>query len=307
MKNKYLFTPIESIKETIRKEISKILNEKFNYTDDDNPFGDKELTKPFIWIKKIEYLKKKGFHPYENGEDIPEKLIVAKEELDRIKEKKTYEEKRKLEEILDNKRKENEEKYQEYIRKEREFLEKQEEIKRLNKKREKERCELTRQMQEEEREVEQKESTRNIEQYQEYNEEEENDIEIIERDNDISNNKQIRPKYNLKVEMGYDWNKYYQKYYTYENPPPKTIQGYKFKIYFNNLENKKITPYYKIERSNIENTCLLVIKSGKPYKELIFKIVNKEWDMNERSGYRNYYDKGVYYLGFNFKKYRYKR
>jgi hypothetical protein len=29
--------------------------------------------------------------------------------------------------------------------------------------------------------------------------------------------------------------------------------------------------------------------------------------MNERSGYRNYYDKGVYYLGFNFKKYRYKR
>jgi hypothetical protein len=183
-----------------------------------------------------------------------------------------------------------------------EMEEKQEEIKSLNRKREKEMSEL---MKRKEKDENEKRRNKIFEDEENYNE---SNIEVIEKDNEKSYEKRlIRPRYNLKVEMGYEWNKYYQKYYTYENPPPKTIQGYKFQIYLNDLEDKSMTPYYKIEKSNIENTCLLIIKSGKPYKDLMFKIINKEWDMNERSGYRNYYDKGVYYLGFNFKRYRYKR
>ena len=45
----------------------------------------------------------------------------------------------------------------------------------------------------------------------------------------------------------------------------------------------------------------------KAYEDIAFKIVNREWDMTEKSGFKNVFDRGILYLYFNFKRYRYKR
>jgi len=40
-----------------------------------------------------------------------------------------------------------------------------------------------------------------------------------------------KPRYFNRVKTGYDWNKYNQTHYDRDNPPPKTVQGYKFSIF----------------------------------------------------------------------------
>jgi hypothetical protein len=116
-----------------------------------------------------------------------------------------------------------------------------------------------------------------------------------------------KPRYINRVKTGYEWNKYYQKHYDYDNPPPKVIQGYKFNIFYPDLIDKSNTPQYSIERSDIKDTCILRFSAGAPYEDISFNIVNREWDMNEKSGFKNYFDRGIYYLYFNFKRFRYKR
>jgi hypothetical protein len=37
---------------------------------------------------------------------------------------------------------------------------------------------------------------------------------------------------------GYEWNKYNQTHYDYDNPPPKVVQGYKFNILYHDLIDK---------------------------------------------------------------------
>lgn len=36
----------------------------------------------------------------------------------------------------------------------------------------------------------------------------------------------------------YEWNKYNQTHYDYDNPPPKVVQGYKFNILYHDLIDK---------------------------------------------------------------------
>ena len=116
-----------------------------------------------------------------------------------------------------------------------------------------------------------------------------------------------KPRYFNRVKTGYEWNKYYQKHYDYDNPPPKVIQGYKFNIFYPELLNKSKTPQYTLESSNIKDTCIIRFSAGPPYEDICFSIINREWDMNERAGFKNIFDRGIYYLYFNFKRYRYKR
>lgn len=116
-----------------------------------------------------------------------------------------------------------------------------------------------------------------------------------------------KPRYFNRVKTGYEWNKYYQKHYDYDNPPPKVIQGYKFNIFYPDLIDKSKAPQYTIERSDIKDTCILRFSAGPPYEDISFNIVNREWDMNEKAGFKNYFDRGIYYLYFNFKRYRYRR
>jgi hypothetical protein len=39
-----------------------------------------------------------------------------------------------------------------------------------------------------------------------------------------------KPRYYNRVHTGYDWNQYNKKHYDIDNPPPKTVQGYKLNV-----------------------------------------------------------------------------
>lgn len=39
-----------------------------------------------------------------------------------------------------------------------------------------------------------------------------------------------KPRYFNRVHTGYDWNQYNKKHYDVDNPPPKTVQGYKLNV-----------------------------------------------------------------------------
>ena len=119
--------------------------------------------------------------------------------------------------------------------------------------------------------------------------------------------KPIKPRYSNKVKMGFDWNRHNQAHYTSDNLPPKTIQGYRFNIFYPYLVDKTKTPQYKIERCNTPDTCILRFHSGAPYEDIAFKIKNREWDMSEKSGFKNIFDKGILRLYFKFKRFKYKR
>lgn len=116
-----------------------------------------------------------------------------------------------------------------------------------------------------------------------------------------------KPRYFNRIKMGYEWNKYHQLHYDLDNPPPKIIQGYKFNLFYPDLIDKTKTPQYTVERSDTPDTCILRFHAGPPYEDIGFKIVNREWDMTEKADFTNIFDRGILYLYFNFKRYRYKR
>ena len=39
-----------------------------------------------------------------------------------------------------------------------------------------------------------------------------------------------KPRYFNRIHTGFEWNKYNQTHYDHDNPPPKTVQGYKFNV-----------------------------------------------------------------------------
>lgn len=47
--------------------------------------------------------------------------------------------------------------------------------------------------------------------------------------------------------------------------------------------------------------------SGPPYEDVAFKIINSEWDMNKRSGFKCIFERGVLQVHFNFKRHWYRR
>ena len=136
-----------------------------------------------------------------------------------------------------------------------------------------------------------------------------NDVVPLSNCNYIWNSKYKprKPRYFNRVRTGYEWNKYNQVHYDYDNPPPKVIQGYKFNIFYPDLIDKSKAPQYSFERADTQDTCIIRFQAGPPYEDIAFKIVNREWDMTEKSGFKNVFDRGILYLYFNFKRYRYKR
>ena len=118
-----------------------------------------------------------------------------------------------------------------------------------------------------------------------------------------------KPRYFNRVRTGWDWNKYNKTHYDHDNPPPKTIQGYKFAIFFPDLIDITNTPKYFLEGTGDGNRDFAIIRfhSGPPYEDIAFKIVNKEWDKDRRSGFKCQFEKGVLTLNFNFKRIFYRR
>ena len=116
-----------------------------------------------------------------------------------------------------------------------------------------------------------------------------------------------KPQYLNKVKSGYDWNKYNRAHYDRDNPPPKTVQGYKFNIFYPDLIDPTQTPTYKLEAADTQDFCIIRFHAGPPYEDIAFKIVNKEWDIGRRTGYKSVFQRGVLMLHFNFKRLRYRR
>lgn len=118
-----------------------------------------------------------------------------------------------------------------------------------------------------------------------------------------------KPRFFNRVHTGFDWNKYNQTHYDSDNPPPKTVQGYKFNIFYPDLIDKTIAPTYKVvkEKGGEEDTVLLRFSAGPPYEDVAFRIVNREWEYSHKRGFRNSFDRGVLQLHFNFKRLRYRK
>jgi hypothetical protein len=118
-----------------------------------------------------------------------------------------------------------------------------------------------------------------------------------------------KPKYFNRVHTGYEWNKYNQTHYDHDNPPPKTVQGYKFNLFYPDLIDKTKAPTYTImpDGSKHGETCILRIHAGPPYEDIAFKIVNKEWEYSNKKGFRCSFERGIFHLYINFKRARYRR
>ncbi|RCI12977.1 hypothetical protein L249_0484 [Ophiocordyceps polyrhachis-furcata BCC 54312] len=130
-----------------------------------------------------------------------------------------------------------------------------------------------------------------------------------------------KPRYFNRVQMGYEWNKYNQTHYDHDNPPPKVVQGYKFNIFYPELEDKTKAPTFKIIREHGRrrgqshaaageaDTCLIHFIAGPPYEDIAFRIVDREWDFSAKRerGFRSTFDRGILQLHFQFKKIFYRK
>jgi len=116
-----------------------------------------------------------------------------------------------------------------------------------------------------------------------------------------------KPRFFNRVKTGYEWNKYNQTHYDHDNPPPKRVQGYKFNMFYPDLIDKTKAPTYYLEKDDSAETVTLRFHAGPPYEDVAFKIVNCEWNLSHKFGFRVVFDRGVLQLYFNFKRWRYRR
>jgi hypothetical protein len=116
-----------------------------------------------------------------------------------------------------------------------------------------------------------------------------------------------KPRYFNRVKTGYDWNKYNQTHYDHDNPPPKTVQGYKFNIFYPDLVDPTNTPQYFLEPADSDDFCILRFHAGPPYEDMAFKIINREWNRSRKRGFKSSFERGVLSVYFNFTTHWYRR
>ena len=116
-----------------------------------------------------------------------------------------------------------------------------------------------------------------------------------------------KPRYFNRVKTGYDWNAYNKTHYDHDNPPPKTVQGYKFNVFYPDLLDKSRTPQYRLEKADTDEFCILRFSAGPPYEDVAFKIINRQWNKSRKSGFRCTFERGVLSLYFNFASHWYRR
>ena len=282
------------IKKSLKKSNSlKTLN-LARYSNDDNPFGDCNLSKPFVWKKKIEaHVRKEGstksLKQLEDDwpkDNIEEQInqIQRQKELKKIKDAQ-LEMKKEL-----FKYDEASLQYEDWLKKEEKFELKQSELR--------SKLHLP------------NDGTKSIDVLSKNSYNEATMITDLDVD-EVEKCEFKKPEYYSEVRTGYIWNKYNQMYYSYDKPPPKSVQGYKFKIRYPNLVNKTKIPTYCLyaeqDGNNNGETCFLYFHAGPPYKDIAFRIVNNEWEYSHKKGFKCTFEHGVLHLDFNFKKIRYRR
>ncbi|TKR94939.1 hypothetical protein L596_009165 [Steinernema carpocapsae] len=116
-----------------------------------------------------------------------------------------------------------------------------------------------------------------------------------------------KPRYFNRVHTGFDWNKYNQTHYDIDNPPPKIVQGYRFNIFYPDMLDHTQTPSFTVTQCEDPDFAIIRFKAGPPYEDIAFKVVNREWEVNHKHGYKCQFHNGVFQLWFFFKRYRYRR
>ncbi|VDO94157.1 unnamed protein product [Soboliphyme baturini] len=133
-----------------------------------------------------------------------------------------------------------------------------------------------------------------------------------------------KPRYFNRVHTGFEWNKYNQTHYDLDNAPPKIVQGYViFQIFYPDLLDSSKTPEFAVISCKRDiDFVVLKFHAGPPYEvgedkcwcliwliisDIAFKIVNREWEVSHKKGYRCQFQNGIFQLWFHFKKYRYRR
>ncbi|CAD6190142.1 unnamed protein product [Caenorhabditis auriculariae] len=111
-----------------------------------------------------------------------------------------------------------------------------------------------------------------------------------------------KPTYLNRVQTGFDWNKYNQTHYDMDNPPPKIVQGYKFNIFYPDLLDKTKTPTFTVTPCDDPDFAIVRFKAGPPYEDIAFKIVNREWEVLHKNGYKCQFQNGVFQLCMGKKK-----
>ncbi|CAF5022842.1 unnamed protein product, partial [Rotaria sp. Silwood1] len=77
-----------------------------------------------------------------------------------------------------------------------------------------------------------------------------------------------------KVHNGYDWNHYYKKHYDTDHLPSTLIQGYKFHIFYQNLNDKTTTPLYNLTIcEDTPHFSILRFHAESPYEDTAFPII----------------------------------
>ena len=116
-----------------------------------------------------------------------------------------------------------------------------------------------------------------------------------------------KPRYFNRVKTGYDWNKYNKTHYDRDNPPPKTVQGYKFNIFYPDLIDPSKTPHFELLKADSDEFCIIRFSAGPPYQDVAFKIINREWNKSRKHGFKSTFERGILSLYFNFKTSWYRR
>ncbi|KAL3629818.1 hypothetical protein CASFOL_027040 [Castilleja foliolosa] len=113
-----------------------------------------------------------------------------------------------------------------------------------------------------------------------------------------------KPRFEYRVQTGYEWNKYNRTHYD-DSLPPKFVQGYKFDVHY---PDQSKVPTYEIEKDGDRfDTCILMFRGGPPYQDLAFRIVNGgDWDYSGKRGFRCTFEGGILRLYFNFMRCRYR-
>uniref|UniRef100_A0A8D2M1N2 Splicing factor Cactin n=1 Tax=Zonotrichia albicollis TaxID=44394 RepID=A0A8D2M1N2_ZONAL len=99
-----------------------------------------------------------------------------------------------------------------------------------------------------------------------------------------------KPRLFNHVHTDFEWNKYNQTHYDTDNPPPKTVQGYKFNIFYPDLIDKHSAPEYFLEAcQDSKDFAILRFRARPPYEGIAFKI----------------FANGIFQLWLHFRQYRY--
>ena len=119
------------------------------------------------------------------------------------------------------------------------------------------------------------------------------------------------PDYEAVVYKGHDWNQHNRMNYNQDKLPPKTIRGYRFRIFYPDLINSKNAPTFKFDPSLLRKDdpvpdpsykyTVIVFEAGPPYLSIAFRIVDKELDIYRTNGVTVHFNHGVYTFQIVFK------